>query len=104
MLATQGRFPGSRERTGISRHSRIRRGSTSSVRSASSPRAVIPISPNLSRAWDRESSSWRCGIGGEAYRVVYAVQLGAAVWVIHAFQKKAKSGIKTPKAEVDLVR
>lgn len=40
---------------------------------------------------------------GEAYRVVYAVQIGAAIWVLHAFQKKSKSGIKTPKAEVDLI-
>ena len=40
---------------------------------------------------------------GEAYRVVYAVQIGADVWVVHAFQKKSKSGIKTPKAEIDLV-
>lgn len=41
--------------------------------------------------------------GGDAYRTIYAVQIGAAIWVIHAFQKKSKSGIKTPKAEVDLI-
>ena len=40
---------------------------------------------------------------GDAYRVVYALQIGADVWVLHAFQKKSKSGIKTPKAEVDLI-
>ena len=40
---------------------------------------------------------------GDAYRVVYCVQLADALWVIHAFQKKSKSGIKTPKAELDLV-
>lgn len=40
---------------------------------------------------------------GEAYRVVYAVQIGADVWVIHAFQKKSKSGVKTPKAETGLI-
>jgi phage-related protein len=34
----------------------------------------------------------------------YAVQLGADVWVIHASQKKSKTGIKTPKAEIDLIR
>lgn len=39
-----------------------------------------------------------------AYRVVYAVQPGDAVWVVHAFQKKSKTGIKTPKAEIDLAR
>ena len=41
---------------------------------------------------------------GEAYRVVYAVQLGTDIWVIHAFQKKSKTGIKTPQMEVDLIR
>jgi phage-related protein len=40
---------------------------------------------------------------GDAYRVVYAVQIAADIWVIHAFQKKSKTGIKTPKAEVDLI-
>ncbi|MBI4388681.1 MAG: type II toxin-antitoxin system RelE/ParE family toxin [Nitrospinae bacterium] len=41
---------------------------------------------------------------GNAFRVVYAVQLGEELWVIHAFQKKSTRGIKTPKHEVDLVR
>ena len=41
---------------------------------------------------------------GDAFRVVYAVQLADEVWVIHAFQKKSKQGIKTPKNEIDLVR
>src|SRR5216684_6972031 len=40
---------------------------------------------------------------GDAFRVVYAVQLGADVWVIHAFQKKSKTGIRTPKLEIDLI-
>ena len=41
---------------------------------------------------------------GDAYRVVYAVQLAEEIWVIHAFQKKSTRGIKTPKAEVDLIK
>lgn len=41
---------------------------------------------------------------GGAFRVIYAVQLGEALWVIHAFQKKSRTGIKTPQAEVDLIR
>ena len=39
----------------------------------------------------------------DAYRVVYAVQIGHEIWVLHAFQKKSKTGIKTPKAEIDLI-
>ena len=41
---------------------------------------------------------------GDAFRVIYAVQLADEVWVIHAFQKKSKHGIKTPKREMDLVK
>ncbi len=41
---------------------------------------------------------------GDAFRVVYAVQLADDVWVIHAFQKKSKQGIKTPKHQIDLVK
>lgn len=41
---------------------------------------------------------------GDAFRVVYALQLDDDIWVIHAFQKKSKSGIATPKREIDVVR
>jgi phage-related protein len=41
---------------------------------------------------------------GNAFRVVYAVQLGADLWVVHAFQKKSTQGIKTPKHEIDLIK
>ena len=40
---------------------------------------------------------------GDAFRAVYAVQLDPDVWVLHAFQKKSKSGIKTPRQEIGLV-
>lgn len=41
---------------------------------------------------------------GNAFRVVYVVQLGEELWVIHAFQKKSTHGIKTPKHEIDLMK
>ena len=41
---------------------------------------------------------------GNAFRGVYAVQLGDELWVVHAFQKKSTHGIKTPKHEIDLIR
>lgn len=41
---------------------------------------------------------------GDAFRVVYAVQLGAELWVVHAFQKKSTHGIKTPKHETHLIK
>ena len=41
---------------------------------------------------------------GDAFRVIYALQLGEEIWVVHAFQKKSTQGIKTPKHEIDLVK
>jgi phage-related protein len=41
---------------------------------------------------------------GSAFRLVYAVQIGADVWVVHAFQKKSTQGIKTRKHDIDLVK
>jgi phage-related protein len=41
---------------------------------------------------------------GDAYRVVYALQLEEDIWVVHAFQKKSTKGISTPRYEIDLVR
>ena len=38
---------------------------------------------------------------GDAFRVVYALQIGMDIWVIRAFQKK--SGIKTPRQEIELI-
>ncbi|MCY4059915.1 MAG: type II toxin-antitoxin system RelE/ParE family toxin, partial [Gammaproteobacteria bacterium] len=40
----------------------------------------------------------------DAWRVVYVTELAGRLWVIHAFQKKSKTGIGTPKAEIELVR
>ena len=41
---------------------------------------------------------------GDAWRSVYTVRLEGAVYVLHAFQKKSKSGIATPKKDLDLIR
>jgi len=41
---------------------------------------------------------------GDTFRVVYVLRLDDAIWVIHAFQKKSKSGIATPKPEIDLIK
>lgn len=40
----------------------------------------------------------------DAYRVVYAAQFQDGIWVVHAFQKKSKTGIKTPPADIELIR
>jgi phage-related protein len=41
---------------------------------------------------------------GDTYRAVYTVRFAGRVYVLHAFQKKSKTGIKTPKAEIDLIK
>ena len=41
---------------------------------------------------------------GDTYRAVYTVRFAEAIYVLHAFQKKSKSGIRTPKQEIDLIR
>ena len=41
---------------------------------------------------------------GDTYRAVYTVRLAGRVYVLHAFQKKSKTGIETPKAEINLIK
>lgn len=41
---------------------------------------------------------------GDTYRAVYAVRLATAVYVLHAFKKKSKQGIKTPPRDVELIK
>lgn len=41
---------------------------------------------------------------GDAYRAVYAVQIGDDLWVVHTFQKKSTQGIKTPQREIAVIR
>ncbi|WP_426436667.1 type II toxin-antitoxin system RelE/ParE family toxin [Bradyrhizobium genosp. P] len=41
---------------------------------------------------------------GDAFRAIYVVQIGDDVWVLDAFQRKSKSGIKTPQMDVDRIK
>jgi phage-related protein len=41
---------------------------------------------------------------GNTFRVVYTVKLAGVVYVLHAFQKKSKTGIKTPQAQIDKIK
>ena len=40
----------------------------------------------------------------DAFRVVLAIHIGSRIYVLHAFQKKSKKGIETPKRDIDLIR
>lgn len=41
---------------------------------------------------------------GDTWRSVYTVRFARAIYVLHAFQKKSKKGIATPKKELDVIR
>lgn len=41
---------------------------------------------------------------GATYRAAYSVRFAGVVYVLHAFQKKSRRGITTPKAELDLIK
>ena len=41
---------------------------------------------------------------GNTWRAVYTVRFRGFVYVLHAFQKKSKSGIATPKKDIDLIQ
>ncbi len=40
---------------------------------------------------------------GDTWRAIYTVRFQEVVYVLHAFQKKSKSGTSTPKKEIDLI-
>jgi len=40
---------------------------------------------------------------GDTYRAVYTVKFAGWIYVLHCFQKKSKSGNKTPKEDLDLI-
>ena len=40
----------------------------------------------------------------DTYRAMYVVNIKDVIYVLHAFQKKSKSGISTPKQEIDLIK
>lgn len=39
---------------------------------------------------------------GDAFRVVYVIEIAGELWVVHAFKKKSTQGIKTPRHEIEL--
>ena len=39
----------------------------------------------------------------ETYRAVYALKIGSHIYVLHAFQKKSKHGIKTPRPDLEVI-
>ena len=76
---------------------------------------LIGVKPRLNKAFsdcDREiCEKYGSGVieiaikyDNKAYRCIQAVQLGKNIYVLHAFVKKSKKGIKTPKQDIDLIK
>jgi len=40
----------------------------------------------------------------DTYRSVYGLKIGEDIWIVHAFKKKSKTGIKTPKEDIELIK
>ena len=40
----------------------------------------------------------------DAYRAVYTTEFIEGLWVLHAFKKKSKKGVKTSRVEIGLIR
>lgn len=45
-----------------------------------------------------------CDYNKETYRAVYAIKLEEKIYVLHVFQKKSKTGIKTPLKDIELIK
>lgn len=69
-----------------------------------SPKGKCTRSPSLLKVWVPASWSLAIRHRGDAFRVVYTLKIDDDLWVVRAFQKKSKTGIKTPQAEIDLIR
>jgi len=41
---------------------------------------------------------------GDTFRAVYTIKFAEVVYILHAFKKKSKKGIATPKTDLDLIR
>jgi phage-related protein len=41
---------------------------------------------------------------GDTWRAVYTVRLSDSIYVLHAFQKKSKRGVSTPRREIEVIR
>lgn len=68
------------------------------VQNGQTPVASKPLKGNLSGVYELKEN-----YAGGTYRTVYIAKLETAVYVLHCFQKKAKSGIATPQKEIDLI-
>ncbi len=58
---------------------------------------------NLLKLGTPRQHAFSTGLSRKGYRAVYTVKLAGGVYVLHAFQKKSKQGIATPRQDIDLI-
>ena len=61
-------------------------------------------SAKILRGFDEVVWQVRADDPSGTYRTVYVTQVGNAIYVLHAFQKRSTSGIATPRRELELIR
>ncbi|QQS40389.1 MAG: type II toxin-antitoxin system RelE/ParE family toxin [Acidobacteriota bacterium] len=68
----------------------------------------IGETPRSAKPLKGKDLSWvyelRNHLKGDAYRAVYIAKLEDIIYVLHCFKKKSKSGIETPKKDLELIR
>ena len=66
---------------------------------------VRPRAPHYRLVWHANvaEKASAAKLDGNASRTVYTLRFAEAVYVLHAFQKKSRRGMATPKAELDLI-
>lgn len=66
----------------------------------------LGATPPQAKAWKGEGSGvWELveNHRGDTFRAVYTVRFAKAVYVLHCFQKKSPSGIRTAQSDIDLI-
>ena len=71
-----------------------------------SSRRPVSTRPPLSRSKGLRAATVELieDFDGDTYRAVYTVRFREAVYVLHAFKKKSKRGIQTPKQDLELIK
>lgn len=52
----------------------------------------------------RKPLHWVAGFRGDTYRAAYTVRFEKAIYVLHCYQKKSPSGIRTARTDARLIR
>lgn len=63
-----------------------------------------PEARSFGEGLPRSIAKLSLNFGGESYRLAFTIALPGAVYVLHAFQKKSRSGVKTPRRHIERIQ